>query len=78
MTVRDNVAMAIMFGRAGVPLAQARAEAGAAPGDRRRLDHLADAFPGALNLHQRQLLEMARAIAVRARGCCCSTRRWPG
>ena len=29
-----------------------------------RLGHLADALPDALNLHQRQLLEMARAIAA--------------
>jgi ABC-type branched-subunit amino acid transport system ATPase component len=27
------------------------------------LDHLADSYPASLNLHQRQLLEMARAIA---------------
>ncbi len=29
-----------------------------------RLGHLADALPDSLNLHQRQLLEMARAIAA--------------
>jgi branched-chain amino acid transport system permease protein len=62
MTVRDNVAMAIMFGRAPRPIAVARAAA------QEHLDfvglaHLADAFPGETNLHERQLLEMARAIA---------------
>jgi branched-chain amino acid transport system permease protein len=62
MTVRDNVAMAIMFGRVPRPIAGARAAA------QEHLDfvglaHLADAFPGETNLHERQLLEMARAIA---------------
>ncbi|GIH22596.1 hypothetical protein Aph01nite_09060 [Acrocarpospora phusangensis] len=62
MTVRDNVAMAIMFGREPLPLRQARpiAERHLATV---ALDHLADAYPASLNLHQRQLLEMARAIA---------------
>jgi branched-chain amino acid transport system permease protein len=63
MTVRDNVAMAVMFGRAGASLAAARASA-----ERHlatvHLGHMADARPAALNLHQRQLLEMARAIAA--------------
>jgi branched-chain amino acid transport system permease protein len=63
MTVRDNVAMAVMFGRAPRPLPRARREA------QRHVDfvglgHLADAFPSTLNLHQRQLLEMARALAT--------------
>ncbi|GII54237.1 hypothetical protein Pth03_26260 [Planotetraspora thailandica] len=62
MTVRDNVAMAIMFGREPLPLHRARpiAERHLATV---ALDHLADAHPADLNLHQRQLLEMARAIA---------------
>jgi branched-chain amino acid transport system permease protein len=63
MTVRDNVAMAVMFGRKGASLAEARAAA-----ERHletvHLGHLANAKPDALNLHQRQLLEMARAIAA--------------
>jgi branched-chain amino acid transport system permease protein len=63
MTVRDNVAMALMFGRAPRGLADARAQA------REHLefvglDHLADALPTEINLHQRQLLEMARALAT--------------
>jgi branched-chain amino acid transport system permease protein len=63
MTVRDNVAMAVMFGRQPRPLAQARRIA------QRHVDfvglgQLADAFPDSLNLHQRQLLEMARALAT--------------
>jgi branched-chain amino acid transport system permease protein len=63
MTVRDNVAMAVMFGRtrAGLGAARVAAERHLATV---RLGHLADALPDALNLHQRQLLEMARAIAA--------------
>ncbi|WP_326557598.1 branched-chain amino acid ABC transporter ATP-binding protein/permease [Micromonospora sp. NBC_01796] len=62
MTVRDNVATAIMFGRESLPLHRARpiAEQHLATV---ALDHLADAYPASLNLHQRQLLEMARAVA---------------
>jgi branched-chain amino acid transport system permease protein len=63
MTVRDNVAMAVMFGRVPRQLAHARrvaAEQLALVG----LDRLADAYPSALTLHERQLLEMARALAT--------------
>jgi ABC-type branched-subunit amino acid transport system ATPase component/ABC-type branched-subunit amino acid transport system permease subunit len=63
MTVRDNVAIALMFGREPRPLAQARQAAQqhiAFVG----LSHLAGALPTALNLHQRQLLEIARALAT--------------
>jgi branched-chain amino acid transport system permease protein len=62
MTVRDNVATAIMFGREPMSLRAARplAEEHLATVS---LDHLADAYPASLNLHQRQLLETARAIA---------------
>lgn len=63
MTVRDNVAMAVMFGRVPGRLAHARRVATehlAVVG----LEHLADAYPSALTLHQRQLLEMARALAT--------------
>lgn len=62
MTVRDNVAAAIMFGREPMSLRAARplAERHLATVS---LDHLADSYPASLNLHQRQLLEMARAIA---------------
>jgi branched-chain amino acid transport system permease protein len=63
MNVRDNVAMAIMFGRAPRPLAQARLAADEHVGFV-GLGHLAEAFPAALNLHQRQLLEIARALAT--------------
>jgi branched-chain amino acid transport system permease protein len=63
MTVRDNVAMAVMFGRVPSRLTQARATA------RRHIEFvglgdLAGALPSALNLHQRQLLEIARALAT--------------
>jgi branched-chain amino acid transport system permease protein len=66
MTVRDNVAMAIMFGRETRSLADARRDAEehlALVG----LVELADALPSEVNLHERQLLEMARALASRPR-----------
>ncbi|MGH2418750.1 MAG: ABC transporter permease subunit [Candidatus Limnocylindria bacterium] len=66
MTVRDNVAMAIMFGRSPSGLTAARIGAEehlALVG----LEDLADALPGEVNLHERQLLEMARALATRPR-----------
>ncbi len=63
MTVRDNVAMAVMFGRTGASLAVARRRAEGHLATV-HLGHMADARPAALNLHQRQLLEMARAIAA--------------
>ena len=66
MTVRDNVAMAIMFGRSPTDLEAARVAA------QEHLElvglaDLADALPGEINLHERQLLEMARALATRPR-----------
>jgi branched-chain amino acid transport system ATP-binding protein/branched-chain amino acid transport system permease protein len=63
MTVRDNVAMAIVFGRAARRLPEARAEAAAHLANV-GLDRVADAYPSELNLHQRQLLEIARAVAT--------------
>jgi branched-chain amino acid transport system permease protein len=66
MTVLDNVAMAGMFGRRRLPLAQARGEA-ATHLETVSLGRLASAYPSALNLHQRQLLEMARAVASEPR-----------
>jgi branched-chain amino acid transport system permease protein len=63
MTVRDNVAMAVMFGRDGASLPVARRVADGHLATV-RLGHLAAAYPRELNLHQRQLLEMARAIAA--------------
>jgi branched-chain amino acid transport system permease protein len=63
MTVRDNVAMAVMFGRTPHGLVDARAAA-LRPLETVGLAHLADAYPAALNLHQRQLLEIARALAA--------------
>lgn len=64
LTVRDNVAIAIMFGREHSSLSVARAAAEehlALVG----LGDLAGAYPAEVNLHERQLLEMARAIATR-------------
>ena len=64
MTVLDNVAVACMFGRVKQNLAQARRSAE---------EHLevagltahAHALPREINLHERQLLELARALATR-------------
>jgi branched-chain amino acid transport system permease protein len=66
MSVRDNVAVAIMFGRDPKSLAQAR-EAAAEHLELVGLSHLAAARPAEINLHERQLLEMARALATRPR-----------
>ena len=66
MSVRDNVAMAIMYGRVPRSLPDARRKA-----DEQLelvgLTHLAGALPAEINLHERQLLEMARALASRPR-----------
>jgi branched-chain amino acid transport system permease protein len=64
MTVRDNVAVACMFGRVSQTLGEARRSA------EEHLDVVgltaqADALPREINLHQRQLLELARALATR-------------
>jgi branched-chain amino acid transport system permease protein len=66
MTVRDNVAIAIMFGRAPHSLADAR-RAAQEHLDLVGLAHRATARPAEINLHERQLLEMARALATRPR-----------
>jgi len=63
MTVRDNVAIACMFGRVAQSVAEGR---------RRTEEYLevvglserAQALPAEINLHQRQLLELARALAT--------------
>jgi branched-chain amino acid transport system permease protein len=63
MTVRDNVAMAIMFGHDPVSLEDARQRADghlAIVG----LGKRADLRPSGINLHERQLLEIARALAT--------------
>jgi branched-chain amino acid transport system permease protein len=62
LTVRDNVALAAMFGRLGLERRRAEREAG------RWLEFTglagrADLLPAALNLHQRKFLELARALA---------------
>ena len=64
LTVRDNVAMAIMFGREPLGLDASR-RAAVEYLDLVGIGGRADALPGEINLHQRQLLEMARAIATR-------------
>lgn len=66
MTVRDNVAIAIMFGREPRSLEHARRLAGEHL-ELVGLSRLASARPAEINLHERQLLEMARALASRPR-----------
>ncbi|HUG48831.1 MAG TPA: branched-chain amino acid ABC transporter ATP-binding protein/permease [Candidatus Limnocylindria bacterium] len=66
MSVRDNVAVAIMFGRQPRSLAEARRLA-AEHLELVGLSRLAGARPSEINLHERQLLEMARALAGRPR-----------
>jgi branched-chain amino acid transport system permease protein len=63
MTLRDNVAMALMFGRQRHRLVEARRQA-ADHLEFVGLGDLADAHQDDINLHQRQLLEMARALAT--------------
>lgn len=63
MTVQDNVAVALMFGRQPRRLPAARAEATGYL-EMVGLAGLAGGYPSGLNLHQRQLLEMARALAT--------------
>ena len=41
-----------------------------------KLDHMRDEYAGSLSGGQRKLLEMARALMVRARPWSCSTSRW--
>ena len=66
LTVRENVAIAAMFGSANLSRAAAEREA------QRWLDFTglagkAGALPDDLNLHQRKFLELARALASRPR-----------
>jgi branched-chain amino acid transport system permease protein len=63
LTVRDNVAIACMFGRVSQGLATGREHADEYI-DVVGLAGRADALPREVNLHQRQLLELARALAT--------------
>jgi branched-chain amino acid transport system permease protein len=66
LTVRDNVAVAGMFGRAGWSRRAAGREA-AKWLEFTGLSDRAELFPAALNLHQRKFLELARALAAQPR-----------
>ena len=63
MTVRDNVAVACMFGRVSRGSVEARRLAEEYLGVV-GLTRSADALPRQVNLHERQLLELARALAT--------------
>ncbi|HJS71611.1 MAG TPA: branched-chain amino acid ABC transporter ATP-binding protein/permease [Acidimicrobiia bacterium] len=64
LSVQDNVAIAIMFGREPKTLQVSRQEA-LEYLELVGLDELGDVLPAQINLHERQLLEMARAMATR-------------
>jgi branched-chain amino acid transport system permease protein len=66
LSVRDNVAVAGMFGATGHDRPTARREA-ARWLDFAGLADRADAFPAEVNLHQRKFLELARALASEPR-----------
>jgi branched-chain amino acid transport system permease protein len=63
MSVRDNVAVACMFGRVAQSVADARRQT-AEYLEVVGLEERASALPHEINLHQRQLLELARALAT--------------
>jgi ABC-type branched-subunit amino acid transport system ATPase component len=63
MTLRDNVAIACMFGRVGRGLETGRQRADEYLGVVGLIGR-ADALPRQVNLHERQLLELARALAT--------------
>jgi branched-chain amino acid transport system permease protein len=66
LAVRDNVALAAMFGAAA--LDRTRADAAAARWLQfTGLAHRAHVLPGELNLHQTKFLELARALAAQPR-----------
>ena len=66
LTVRDNVAVSLMFGRSALSLDEAR-ESAHPYLESCGIAHLADALPAKANLHQRKFLELARALAARPR-----------
>jgi branched-chain amino acid transport system permease protein len=66
LSVRENVALAGMFGRVELDRRTAEREA-AGWLEFTGLASRADALPGALNLHQRKFLELARALASQPR-----------
>jgi len=66
LTVRENVALAGMFGRVDRPRRTAEREANRWL-EFTGLAQRADALPAALNLHQRKFLELARALASEPR-----------
>ncbi len=66
LSVRDNIALAAMFGGAALPRRQALMQAQEWL-EFTGLQAKAEALPDELNLHQRKFLELARALAARPR-----------
>lgn len=66
LTLRENVAVSCMFGRAGMRPQQAR-DAAQEYLELCGLQDVAEKLPAAVNLHQRKFLEFARALATNPR-----------
>jgi branched-chain amino acid transport system permease protein len=65
LTVRDNVAIAAMYGACGMTTIEQGREAALEWLAFTHLEEKADAKPDDLNLHQRKFLELARALAAK-------------
>jgi branched-chain amino acid transport system permease protein len=65
LTVRDNIALAAMYGAGGVATIEQGRIAASEWLTFTHLNEKADAKPDDLNLHQRKFLELARALAAR-------------
>jgi branched-chain amino acid transport system permease protein len=65
LSVRDNVALAAMYGAGGVATMEHGRNAASEWLEFTHLAEKADAKPDDLNLHQRKFLELARALAAR-------------
>jgi branched-chain amino acid transport system permease protein len=65
LTVRDNIALAAMYGAGSVATIEQGREAASEWLAFTHLTEKADAKPDDLNLHQRKFLELARALAAR-------------
>jgi branched-chain amino acid transport system permease protein len=65
LTVRDNIALAAMYGAGNLPTIEQGRQAAAEWLQFTHLTEKADTKPDDLNLHQRKFLELARALAAR-------------
>jgi branched-chain amino acid transport system permease protein len=65
LTVRDNIALAAMYGAGGITTIEQGRSAATEWLTFTHLDEKADSKPDDLNLHQRKFLELARALAAK-------------